>query len=373
MLCIASAAVLFAIAVSAQTFVVDAANGPGANFTSIVAAVAAVPDGSVLVVRAGHYDSFAIAGKSLSVLADSGVTFGELGTGSITISGLAPSQHVVVRGLKATQMSIFGCVVSCANCQGLVHLDAIEAGAGAVQLEVDQCAQVLATVCAFVGNNPYGSRVNGSDVTMVDCQVRTSGGISAGVEQTGGRLQLTGTMVEGGLGFLAPGHSAVFMQGGELRVDAGCTLRGGLGSFGSGLAIDGFGSARIDPAAVLMPGPVAIGPNISHVTVALPNVHATGGALGSVASATLNGPSGQLGVLWIGIPSAQLLVPGWPDALWVLDGPVVAIGALGTPVTANVNVPNVGSLVGDRFGWQGLAIDAAGAFQISNAVWFVIR
>ena len=38
----------------AQTFIVDASNGPNANFTSIVAAVSAVPDGATLVVLAGN-------------------------------------------------------------------------------------------------------------------------------------------------------------------------------------------------------------------------------------------------------------------------------------------------------------------------------
>lgn len=40
---------------STQTFIVDASNGPGTNFTSISAAITAVPDGAVLDVRAGLY------------------------------------------------------------------------------------------------------------------------------------------------------------------------------------------------------------------------------------------------------------------------------------------------------------------------------
>jgi pectin methylesterase-like acyl-CoA thioesterase len=34
-------------ATAAQTFVVEAANGPGTSFTTLVAAVAAVPDGGL--------------------------------------------------------------------------------------------------------------------------------------------------------------------------------------------------------------------------------------------------------------------------------------------------------------------------------------
>jgi len=58
----------------AQTYVVDAQNGPGANFVEISQAVATVPDGAVLVVRPGAYQGFAINGKSIAVLGSGSVT-----------------------------------------------------------------------------------------------------------------------------------------------------------------------------------------------------------------------------------------------------------------------------------------------------------
>jgi len=57
-----------AFPIRAQTFIVDAANGPGTNFTDIATAAATVPDGAVLEVRAGNYGSFAITSKGLTVL-----------------------------------------------------------------------------------------------------------------------------------------------------------------------------------------------------------------------------------------------------------------------------------------------------------------
>ena len=90
---------LLAAVVPAQTFVVDVANGPGTNFTQIAAAVAYAPDGAVLQVRPGHYASFAITGKSLTIVGGPGVTFGEMFSGSITIASLAQGQRVVLHGL----------------------------------------------------------------------------------------------------------------------------------------------------------------------------------------------------------------------------------------------------------------------------------
>ena len=103
------AAVLFALlaaAVPAQTFVVDANNGPGTNFTTIGAAIAAVPDGAVLRVRAGHYveSSLVIRGKSLAILGDGGVDIEVPALPHPTIELLGPQQSVVLRRLASTSV-----------------------------------------------------------------------------------------------------------------------------------------------------------------------------------------------------------------------------------------------------------------------------
>ena len=66
-----------AAAAVAQTFIVDVNSGPGTNFTSIAAAVAAVPDGAVLEVRPGTYAAFTIQNKSLTVFGQAGVQVAE--------------------------------------------------------------------------------------------------------------------------------------------------------------------------------------------------------------------------------------------------------------------------------------------------------
>ena len=84
---------LFAAPLAAQTFVVDAAGGAGSSFTNMPAAIALVPDGATLLVRPGHYGSFSISAKSLTILADSGAGFGDVFLGSIPIDALSVGQR----------------------------------------------------------------------------------------------------------------------------------------------------------------------------------------------------------------------------------------------------------------------------------------
>ena len=55
------------LAAQQQVFVVDEQGGPGSHFTDLAQAVAAVPDGSALIVRPGSYAMFTLDGKGLSI------------------------------------------------------------------------------------------------------------------------------------------------------------------------------------------------------------------------------------------------------------------------------------------------------------------
>ena len=113
----------------AQTFVVDVANGPGTNYVSIAAAVAAVPDGSVLLVRPGNYDGFAISGKGLAVLGGTGVGI----TGPVSVDSTSPTQSVVLRGLTLNSLTLCHVEpvkIDVANCSGPVLLEEVTTPAG---------------------------------------------------------------------------------------------------------------------------------------------------------------------------------------------------------------------------------------------------
>src|SRR5438034_950480 len=75
----------------AQTYVVAA--GGGGQFTDLPAAIAAVPSGSTLHVKAGSYSAFTVQGMTLTILAET--------PGSATIL-VASAQPVVVTGIGAS-------------------------------------------------------------------------------------------------------------------------------------------------------------------------------------------------------------------------------------------------------------------------------
>ena len=74
-------------AITAQTYVVDAAGGPGSHHVSIAAAIPAVPEGSTLLVRAGTYEPFS-SSKGLTILGEPGARI----DGSNGIFGIAQIQ-----------------------------------------------------------------------------------------------------------------------------------------------------------------------------------------------------------------------------------------------------------------------------------------
>lgn len=101
-----SVTLLFAFAVPAQTFIVDAASGPGTSFTDLPPAIAAVPDGAILLVRPGSYGPIALDGKGLSILATApGVLLAPGGT-AIHVQTLSATQAFTLRGVQARPEAI---------------------------------------------------------------------------------------------------------------------------------------------------------------------------------------------------------------------------------------------------------------------------
>jgi hypothetical protein len=88
---------LLAVPAPAQVFVVDAANGAGAHFTDLPAAVAAVPDWATLRVRAGNYTPFTCTGKGLRILGEGAVTLAA--AGDVVLAATRRDQVLLLRDL----------------------------------------------------------------------------------------------------------------------------------------------------------------------------------------------------------------------------------------------------------------------------------
>ena len=369
-------------AAPAQTFVVDASNGPGTNFTTIIAAIAAVPDGAVLLVRAGNYHSFTIAGKSLRILGETGVVVhppGASGT-SITISGLAQSKTVVLRDLTVAQGLVTGSTdVTITNCLGPVLLQRVRAGT-ATSLTT---ARLNATDCDRLLIREHHQTAGTFPFTLTNCNTVVErsflgfySGLSfvagVGVTLNGGTLQLIDCCVQGGVDLFGGGTvHAVAMNGGELRLLAGTELQAGFTVSGAVYAVAGTGNVLFDPSIVMSTPNFAAG--VTATSTALPRI--TTGFTGSVAQVQFDGEPGQLGAIALALPGPRIIVPGIDGAIW-LDGatftPVtLGIFAAGVPITATLPWAG-GAVPAVRAVWQGIAFDPAAGLRVSNPSFVIL-
>src|SRR5262249_40040016 len=283
---------MLALPLAAQVFVVDANNGPGTNFTTITAAVAAMPDGAILRVLPGNYDAFRIDGKSLTVLNEGGLITGPPTGADVAVANLAATQSVVLRGLS-WQSTNGG--MSFTNCNGLVACYQCSANQSSFVVGVSQCRQVHLVDCSF-SNGGILTVVNttSSDAVFERCYLYGGqGGIPLWVH--GGRVQLVSCGFGSGPTFNIPSVPAVRMTQADVRVLGG-NLSSSL-SFNAGgytYAIDGSGTLRIDPSTMLQgnPMPQPISPTLSPQFVAMPIVEASySSAPPAATTATLRAPA----------------------------------------------------------------------------------
>ena len=369
-----------AAAIPAQTFVVDASSGPGTHFTSIAAAIPAVPDGAVLLVRSGSYLSFTIPGKSLRILGEPGVIVhppGASGT-SITISSLGPSQTVVLRDVAVGPGLVTGTTdVTITNCQGPVLLERVRGGTTTLdhftcRLNATNCDRLLIRDHHHVaGTFPF---------TLTNCHTVVESSYigvfgawlaDAGVTLNGGTLQLSDCRVQGGVDFLGLSIvDAVAMNGGDLRLLAGTEVVAGWAP-GTTHAIAGTGTVRYDPSVTFSSPTFA--PGVTATAQAMPRV--TTSFNGAAAQVQLDGEPGQLGALALALPGPRVVVPGIYDAIW-LDGttftPVsVGVFAAGAPITATLPWSSA-AVPAVRAVWQGVVFDPIGGLQVSNPSFVIL-
>lgn len=344
----------------AQTYVVDAAGGPGSQFTSIAAAVAAVPSGAVLQVRAGVYAPFQIVGKGVTILGQSGVQISDVvfAPVTITVSGTSPSQSVVLRDLFLRVPLGGPHRVECTNCQGPVFIQRLGMDTfygGARELRAQTCGQLF-----VADSGPFASsfggvamEVIGSKVVFQNC-VSQSG--SVGLQANTSQVQIADCTL---IGLPAMGLSAS-----AVRIAGASTLPQGLGP-----TITGSGSVVADPSVVLG-GSVAS--TVGYVVAGQGTVAATGGTLGTLANATMHGPAGHLGVLYLGSLGAPQPLAGFQHEAWLAGGTGVAcaLGVFGPPLTCSLLVPANPLLSGSVFVWQGATYDPATGFAASIPALF---
>jgi hypothetical protein len=125
-------ALTLASAAAAQNvIVVDAAGGPGSDYTDVVAAMQGAQDGDLLLVRAGSYDSGALAtgtsGKSRAIFADAGAAV--VLRSSLGVENLSAAQWFSMRGIDVESKYLLpsvGFSLMLQHCDGAVRIQDCE-------------------------------------------------------------------------------------------------------------------------------------------------------------------------------------------------------------------------------------------------------
>lgn len=362
------AVALFAIAPSAQIYIVDAAGGPGTNFLSIAAAVTAVPDGAVIEVRSGTYADFHIQGKSLTIVGEPGVVVSTVALPTISVQGLATNQRVLLRALHFSNPTSTA-TLACTNSAGAIIIDGcstdttnISSGGG---IEARFCDQLHIRDSVFVARaqTQLPLRIVQCNTSAVGCDLQ--GLVTNTILQSGGRLDVCDCSLAG-LG-AAP---VMQLNGGEVVVRGQTRIQGSIFTGIHVLAINGVGTVQFDPNTVLSSvssPPVAA--SIATTTPAMPWLRADPGSLGGTSNAVLRGPNSAIAALLVGFPAPPAAVPGIGEISWLAPGSVpLSLGSL--PRIDGYAVPNAPWVLGVMVGWHGVTIGPV-AVLISNPSVYV--
>lgn len=362
---------LSSAALTGQAFVVDANNGPGAHFTSIAAAVAAVPEGAVLLVRPGVYGGFAV-GKTLRILGEHGA---DLAAGAnVAITGLGAHQTVVVRNLRA----LGGGAWHVDSCQGPVFLERCSQAPGQLrQLAIVGCQQVAVRNYSFGTSPAFGmlqTTLTNGHAVFESCQLGRGDGSSfgpgtgPGLVVTGGTLQLVDCVVRAG----GVHDAGLSMANAQVRLLGTTSVAGGLTQ---GHALVGTGTLRHEPT-VAFTGALPHVPLAVATTVGvMPRLTTVPNLSGDQYFARLYGPPGHLAAIALALPGPPVALAGVIDPVWLDPGTVgglVAAVLTTSPFVWNLQTPAAGQLLGVRATWQGVTYDPAVGFQLSNPSFSIL-
>lgn len=389
----------FGSALTAQTFIVDALNGPGTHYTTIAAAVAAVPNGSTLLVQPGTYAPFVIDAKGLTLFGGPGVNLALTGSSNwpptVEIRATTPGQTVVLRGFRFSTWYATAWVHDCA---GPVLVEDVTIGvtyypgmaSPGTTWRIERSAQVMLRSCwswsgFFTDSNVIleGCTFDGYGTI---CALGTcSSTVSPGLTIVQGTTQIVGCVIYGGSGGggyygypARPNRPAIAATNAMLRILSPTTLAAPQSwpFIPDVEAITGTGTLRIDPGVtVISPVQPAIAQSLATQISSMPAVRSFSATPGGTMSARALGPVGNVAILVLGFPGPPLAIPGVADEFWI-DSAAYLFAAFGVPqtgapITATVSVPSSAAFVGLQLAWQSVTVTTNG-LETSNPTWCLV-
>ena len=382
-----------------RTWIVDASNGAGADFTDIEPAVDAAADGDVVLVRAGTYSSFGIQAKGLRVVAASATPMvqGSIGLRPVVaIRDLAAQQSVWIRGLQileATENGYPGVAIT--DCAGTVHLENVSishASRSALHASVDARAARLVTVSACVFGSTTAADRSTFAVSASSLRGRYAGGIDVftwealpALHLVRSRATVALTRLEGGDGINAtflprPPAPAIVVDASVLAItgDAATVITVGRDPMQSGFGIPAIQGRRgesivADPTMrfVTLNGAPPVGKSAtgSLTLRRVVGLEAHTAPTGDALSGQIVSPTGDIVALLVGGPMLPLPTPIGDLFVerWLV--PVAGSQDATEHFPFRVPVPNLTTLQRMPIALQAVNLYAAsGALELSNPV-----
>lgn len=360
-----------------RTWIVDAKNGAGTNFTDLPAAFAAVADGDIVLVRSGRYKPGTLS-KAIRLLAEPG-SFVGIAAADFTVSGIGAGKSCVIRGLTFDDGNSFitRFSVRINDNDGLVVLDhvvvAIARGSRGLYVKRSKGVSILdASVRPQL-------IVEESELTAARSLFAPyqNGPVTAGIFGYKARIELTQCVA---LGFNGGGHApstwAIRCSLTELII-RGDALSRFIGGTYNGVpaspSIDGWGTTTllVDPAVVLSPPPKGIS---TLTRRQLPAIHTFGGQLGGKLDLVFRSKAGDPFVVGLALPTVPFDLPfgrQWLDLSTEIFLVIARQGGSGSS-QYRFNVPTSPSFRGLTLGIQALSGRGAG-LELSNAEFPILH
>ncbi len=238
-----------ASAYSQTIWILDKAAGPGHDFTTFQAAVAAATTGDTILVRAGAYTETAVStdqGISIVGLGGVSLSFNSLGTGGLTVHDLPEDTAFALRGMRLSHL--FGPAVRTVDCRGLVVFDDLEGTLGGLGIpeglgfSIENCQQAhlhgvfvrggsrvtftdssgVVTYSALEGQISASLAIDNSDVLLDHCTISSEPypfQFIGPVMTDGGRLTVTRSSIQSIMGALQTHPAITSNNGTVIRVD----------------------------------------------------------------------------------------------------------------------------------------------------------
>ncbi len=348
-------AVLVAAAAPAQrTWIVDANNGPGTNFTDLPPAVAAAQANDIILVRTGDYSPTTITKGIRVVGAWGGVYMVPL----LTVRDLPAGEYCAIKGLFGPGTGASRIIIE--NNVGSIHMELYRVFAGTdTTLDIRNCAQVTLTRC-----NSGRTDIDSSNVVVSECGFGpTLLNSSYAISVTNSKLTVAHSSVYGSDGWIDPFCTVAIQPGpGIVATNSDILLAG------AGVGVSG-GTTNVpqwpcQPTSVKAPGIVGTGGTLTYdSTLGRPVFNSVTGTIrliqrsvpclnvasdwpGGILDLRLFGPANAAEVVLASLPrrGAPLYpdpTPGWPG-LWIDENAfyVVQAGTIPSTRTLQVQMPH---------------------------------